>query len=132
MSARPAVVAGGGLELVVNRGRARPRLRGWLTFTLLVVAAFLALIYSRVTLDRSAFVLQELEQQTAEAEARYWELRLEVARLEAPDRIVRAAEGLGLVYPDSRTTVTAPGLTGSFAQLEAEWPRLKAILSAQP
>lgn len=132
MIARPQTIAPADLELVVSSRRRRPRLRGWLLFTVLVVVAFLALIYSRVTLDQSAFVIEDLERQMAEEETLYWDLRLEVARLESPERIVRAAEGLGLVYPEARTTVTAHGVTEGPTAGGERWFELKALLSAQP
>lgn len=132
MTARARAAQPSGLELVVSRQRRRPRIKGWVFFTCVVVASFLALIYSRVTLDRSAFVIEELQQELAEHETRYWELRLEVARLESPDRVIRAAEGLGLVYPDSRQTIDVAPVPGSGSDIDERWLELKALLSAQP
>jgi hypothetical protein len=132
VTAQPHLLSRKPLELVVDRPVRKVRLRGWVIFTLAAVMAFLALIYSRVLLDRSAFVLDELEAQIAETEARYWELRLEVARLEAPQRVIRAAEGLGLVYPSSRRTVAAGSVDGAGAEVDENWLELKPLLSAQP
>jgi hypothetical protein len=92
----------------------------------------MSLIYSRVLLDRSAFVLDDLEARIEATEARYWELRLEVARLESPQRVVRAAEGMGLVYPSSRRTVEAIGIDPGAAEVDENWLTLKPLLSAQP
>lgn len=121
-----------GLSLVVNASRRRPRLRGWMVFSILVVGAFLLLIYSRIALDESAFVITELEAEIAEEETRYWELRLQVAELHSPERVIRAAEGLGLVYPESRLPLEAPGVEVPGSEIEERWAELKALLSAQP
>ena len=132
MTARPRPRAPGGLELVVDRPVRRLRLRGWVVFTLAAVLAFMALIYSRTLLDRSAFVLDDLESQIATSETRYWELRLEVARLESPQRVVRAAEGMGLVYPSERLTVQAASVDKGAGEVDENWLELKPLLSAQP
>ena len=133
MTARPqALTPAAGLELVVDRPVRRLRLRGWVVFTLAAVLAFMALIYSRTLLDRSAFVLDSLEGEIEAAETRYWEMRLEVARLESPQRVIRAAEGMGLVYPSSRQTVEAVGFASDVADIDENWLELKTLLSAQP
>src|SRR5687767_12294348 len=49
---------------------------------------------------RTQFRLERLERQADEAEARYQRRRLEVATLEAPQRIVDEARRLGMVQPD--------------------------------
>lgn len=121
-----------GLSLVVDaKRRRRPRLRGWMVFSILVVGAFLLLIYSRIALDGSAFVIEDLESQIADEETRYWELRLQVAELQSPERVIRAAEGLGLVYPDARVPLEAPGVQAPGSDIEQRWAELKALLSAQ-
>lgn len=132
MTAQPEVLRGQGLELVVDRPVRRLRLRGWVVFTLAAVLAFLSLIYSRVLLDRSAFVLDDLEYQLETAETRYWEMRLEVARLESPERVVRAAQGMGLVYPTARRTIEAIAIDRDSADVAENWLELKPLLSAQP
>ena len=88
--------------LVGARARRRPRVGAWVLLTVVLSAAFFLLIYSRIALDRSAFVLQEINRQMEVEEARYWELRLEAAELQAPERIVARAQEMGLVYPAER------------------------------
>lgn len=132
MTARADALAPGSLELVVDRASRRPRLKGWVFFTAVAVAAFMLLIYSRVALDRSAFILNDLEAQIVSEETRYWELRLEVAELQAPDRVSRAAEGLGLVYPTERLTLEVAGVDPTGSDIDEHWADLKALLSAQP
>jgi cell division protein FtsL len=112
--------------------RPAPRLGPWLLLTVVVLAAFFLLIYSRIALDRSAFVLEEIGRQTAVEEARYWELRLESSRLQAPERIVARAQELGMVYPDRVGTLEVAGMGASATGAEEHWVDLKALLGAQP
>ncbi len=136
MTARPGYVGGAeppALRVVIGRRVGRvPRLRGWLLLTLTVVAAFFLLIYSRVTLDHSAFVLEDVEQRLEAAETRYWELRLEAAELQSPDRITQLARDIGLVYPSEVRTVEVSGIAIPGGDVEDRWVDLKALLSAQP
>ena len=132
MPARPRPTPATGLELVVDRPVRKLRLRGWVGFTLAAVLAFMSLIYSRPLLDRPGFVIDALEPQIEAPEARYWELRLEVARLESPERVIRAAEGMGLVYPTARRTIEAIGVDRDGADVDENWLQLKTLLSAQP
>ncbi len=129
-AAAPTATAGG-LDLVHPRAIRIPRIRGWLMFTVAVVAAFFVLIFSRTALDRSAFELQDLEGRIAAEETRYWELRLDVARLAAPNRIMALGEEMGLVYPAEIRPVTVTGTRAGESGIENRWTELKALLSAQ-
>jgi len=133
-AARPlAVPVRPPLRVVIGpQTRRSPRLSGWLLLTVTVLTAFLLLIYSRIALDRSAFVLAEIAQQMELEEARYWDLRLEGAHLRSPDRITRMARNMGMVYPDEVRTVAAAGVGLGPAGVEERWVDLKALLSAQP
>ena len=112
--------------------RPAPRLGAWLVLTVVVLAAFFLLIYSRIALDRSAFVLEEISRQTAVEETRYWELRLESARLQSPERIVARAQEMGMVYPDQVETLEVAGVESAAFGAEERWADLKALLAAQP
>jgi len=101
-------------------------------FTAAVVMAFFLLIFSRTTLDHTAFELKDLETQIAVEESRYWELRLEIARLQAPDRIMEAAARLDLVYPEEIRNVTVEIEGGPAMSLDDRWAELKALLAAHP
>jgi cell division protein FtsL len=60
-----------------------------------------------VLLAEGQFRLQNLKHQADDAQARYVRLRLEVAQLESPQRIVAAAQQrLGMVPPSSLTYLT--------------------------
>jgi cell division protein FtsL len=110
----------------------RPRVRSWIVFALAVVIAFFGLIFSRTSLDRSAFVLEDLEQQITEQEARLGDLRVEVARLRAPERISQIAADMGLVYPAERISIQAPS-SGRFEQSpEYQWAQLRSAPAAHP
>ncbi len=122
-----------GLRVVVGaRPRRRPHIGSWVLLGVVLSAAFFLLIYSRIALDRSAFVLQEINRQMEVEEARYWELRLEAAELQAPERIVARAQEMGLVYPESVQTIEVPGMGSSGTGAEDRWADLKALLGAQP
>jgi hypothetical protein len=138
MSSRPVPLRaprqGTALENAVPVPVTVPRLRGWIIFTIAVVAAFLLLIFSRTALDRTAFELAELETGIEAAETRYWEQRLEVARLQAPDLVIERAQGLGLVYPDpgKLRRVAVPGEGPAASDIDERWAELKALLNSQP
>lgn len=109
MAARTAPVRlpGSRLRVIPGRSQARIGLRQ-LAWLLLAVAMFFLLIYSRIFLDRAAFQISSLESQISEQEARFDELRLEVAQLESPQRIYAEAVRMGMVLPEEGRTVYAP------------------------
>lgn len=117
---------------VVIGPRAQRRVAGWMLFALAVAGVFFLMISSRVALDRTAFVLQDLQRQTAVEEARYWSLRLRVAELQAPERIAAVADEMGMVYPSGFVTIDVPGLGEPGPGIEDRWIELKALLSALP
>jgi cell division protein FtsL len=88
----------------------RPRLSGWIFFSLVAVLAFLGMVFVRTSLDRSTIELARLEQNLAEARSLNQRLRLEIARLESPARIAPLAQGLGMVYPQSSQRLIVEGV----------------------
>jgi cell division protein FtsL len=104
--------------LKVVRGRRRlPRFAmvPWLAYTMLLALAFLALVYSQTSLNNRAVELDAVRAEVVEA-ARVGEgLKLEIARLQAPDRVVAKAAELGMRLPDvplrTLTAETAFGRT---------------------
>ena len=115
-----------------RRVRDHTRLRPLVVFTLVVVLAFFALIYSRISLDRAAFELHQIGQDVATQERIHWDLRLEVARLQSPQRITEAATGLGLVYPEKRITIEASGVAPDTTYAPARWTASRSLLSELP
>ena len=128
-----------------------------------VVAGFaLALVMLHVLIAQAQFRLDGLQQEANQQQATYEKLRLSVAQLESPARIVSIAEGeLGMQQPGSVTYLPAPsarvgslkaGLSpngptvdspvtgsGSRSQLvtpapagDADWPSIKPYLSGSP
>ena len=133
--ARPIPGAGigtAGFRVAVGTRQRRGNGRIWLLLGITVVAAFFLMIWSRIALDHTAFVLQEIEREMDLTESRYWELRLESARLQAPDRIIEVAIEMGMVYPDTVRTVEVAGLGSGGSGTEQRWVGLKAVLGAQP
>ena len=116
----------------VGEVRARPRLRPLVFFVVIVIAAFFTMIFARISLDRTAFELQKLEDQISVEQARHGDLRVEIARLQDPERITRAAASMGLVYPDERVSIEVPGLGGAGIEQERRRTELRALLAAQP
>lgn len=110
----------------------RPRLRSWVVFAVAVILAFFGLIFSRISLDRSAFVLENLERQITEQEARVGDLRVEVARLRSPERISSLAEEMGLVYPAERISVRVPAPISDEQGAEYRRAQLRSWPIAQP
>lgn len=134
MTARtaPALDRSRQIRVITGRGIQRRGIAPWLLFTALAIFAFFSLIYSRTTLNDSAFQLEEIQTQTVDAQAEYQRLRLEVARLQSPKRILPLAEELGLVLPQQVRVVEAPGVGGSETGADERWAEVKSILTASP
>lgn len=115
-----------------SRPRTRPVVRPLLIFILAVIIAFFAVIYSRISLDRTAFEVQRLDREIATQEQRHWDLRVEHARLQTPGLIIRRATELGLVYPDDRQTIAVTGVERAVGGPEDRWNDLRALLVEQP
>ncbi len=115
-----------------SRSTTRPVVRPLLIFILAVIIAFFAVIYSRISLDRTAFEIQRLEREIATQEQLHWDLRVEHARLQAPDLITQRAAELGLVYPDDRQTIEVTGIERAAGGPEDRWDDLRALLVEQP
>jgi cell division protein FtsL len=110
----------------------KPKLRPWVAFTLTVVIAFFGMIYSRISLDRTAFELEELEDQITTQEALVLELELEVAQLQNPARIDRLARELGLDYPDTMVSMQVPTVEAEGLDPDLRLAQLDRLLTAQP
>lgn len=135
MTARTEVLrrrAAAELAAPAPQDRPVPRVRSWIIFAIAVIIAFFGLIYSRISLDRSAFVLENLERGIAEQEARVGELRVEVARLQSPERISSLAEEMGLVYPAEMVGLHVPEMPSDVHRPEYLWAQLRSSPSAHP
>ncbi|MDJ0960199.1 MAG: hypothetical protein QNJ88_06045 [Acidimicrobiia bacterium] len=135
MTSNPAVLrrrAAIELDEAVALQLHKPKLRPWIVFTLTVVVAFFGMIYSRISLDRTAFELDELEGRIAEEEARFLELEVEVAQLLDPARIDQAAAELGLQYPAELVSLEVPAIEAEGLDPGVRLAQLDNLLSAQP
>ena len=91
-------------------GRARRRRLVAASLALVVAASLLALVASHAALAQGQFRLEKLQRQAAEEQAHYERLRLQVAQLEAPSRVVAAAQQrLGMVPPPGVTYLSPTG-----------------------
>ena len=98
------------LRVVAPSDRARRRLTPGLA-VLLSAALFvtlLAVAVSHTMLVQGQVRLDDLDAQLVEEQARYQELRTEVAELESPTRIVQAANDMGMVTPDDLQYLQPP------------------------
>jgi cell division protein FtsL len=124
--------------------------------TVLAVGAIFVVLFGLVVfhtmLLQNQQRLDRLDAQVTDAQARYQSLRLQVAQLEAPQRIIDAAtHKLGMVPPDSTTYLTPAASkdasTGSGANQSdparsdtaapspdgaSAWPEVKPYLGAAP
>ena len=78
-------------------------------------ATLLAVAVAHAVLVEGQVRLDELDAQLVAEQARYQELRTEVAQLESPDRIVQAANEMGMVTPDDLQYLTPPAPDASTA-----------------
>jgi cell division protein FtsL len=113
---------------------------------LFVIAALFGLVASHVVLTQGQFRLEQLEKQAAEEQARFERLRLQVAQLESPERIVAAAqERLGMVPPPGVKYLSPVGAVDGtegaaaeggederLAAGEADWTTVKRHLASRP
>ncbi len=133
MTARPVPVQGSRRLRVIRGGQhLRPTLGTWLVFTAVAITLFFALILSRVALDKPALELSDLRTHIEAEQARYQQLRLEVAELQSPDRIMSRADELGLVYPDSLQILIADGVGDGTPAEGDRFADVKSILTAAP
>jgi cell division protein FtsL len=90
----------------VRKRRLTPGMAVLLTAALF--ATLLALAVAHTVLVGGQVRLDELDAQLVEEQARYQELRAEVAALESPTRIVQSASDMGMVSPDDLQYLQPP------------------------
>jgi cell division protein FtsL len=89
-----------GLSVIVGRRRfSRLIIFPWVIYLLLIGVAFVGLSYAQTSMNSGAVTLEELRQEISTAEARTAQLRLEIARLRSPERIIQEAVALGMGAP---------------------------------
>lgn len=150
-----AVLPGGGARpapppplRVVDQGRRRPahrrrRTRAAAVSVALVAVALFGLVTSHVVLTQGQFRLERLRERAAGEQARYERLRLQVAELESPARVVAAAhERLGMVPPPGVTYLSPVGPASApdgeqrddeaGANAADDWSDVKRQLASRP
>jgi cell division protein FtsL len=114
-----------------------------------VFAVMLGLTTFQARIAADQLQIDRLEGQVTDAQSHYEQLRLEVARLESPTRIVMAAKQLGMVQPgqsmylspDSADVATAIQATGDTSTVEdgndanagrGDWETMKSTVDGTP
>ncbi len=96
-----------------------------------------------VLLTQSQFQLEGIRGEIAVQQQQYEELRLQVARLSAPEEVVKVATNqLGMVVPEHTEYLLAPGVALDSSQdiaaadgnpnAPAPWEEMKALLDRRP
>jgi cell division protein FtsL len=117
-----------------RKGRQRRARRLGAALSTIVFAAVFGVVAAHVLLTQRQFRLEKLEQAAAKEESRYERLRLEVAQLESPERVVAAAQQLGMVPPATITYLASsratPAGAGEQQSPRGEWAIVKSHLAA--
>jgi cell division protein FtsL len=123
---RPPLRVVGPGEKAARDHRSRARLVAVSTVLLVAVALF-GVVVAHVVLTQNQFRLEKLQRQAAEQQARYERLRLQVAEMESPERIVAAAqERLGMVSPPTVKYLTPAKAAAPPATAQATGDKAKA------
>jgi hypothetical protein len=110
------------------------------------VTVFAAMVFGlvgvHVILAQNQLRLDRLTAQAAAEQVTYERLRLQVAQLESPARIVKEATDRGMVMPPGvtylmppraqATTTTVPQGTATAPAASSDWPEVKPELAARP
>jgi cell division protein FtsL len=102
-------------------------------FVSVVAIGLFVIVGSYAYLAQQQFTVDRLQRQRTVEQKRYEQLRLEVAELSAPERIVRSAQQLGMVTPQQVTyiqvTASLPAASDPTAEvLSNGWQNVKADL----
>lgn len=85
------------------------------SLTILLFTALFGVAVSHALLIEGQLRLDRLDQQVAEEQSRYERLRLDVAELESPERILADAQQMGMVPPDQVVWLTPDQATSAGA-----------------
>jgi cell division protein FtsL len=130
-------------EAVTEAERARLVRQFVVAATVIAALCLFGVVVFHVLLTQNQFRLDKLQEQSLEHQAEYDRLRLQVAELESPDRIVAAAQVLGMVTPPKVTYLTptvepgtadrdtgaAPAPHDGAAAAESSWSTVKPHLA---
>jgi cell division protein FtsL len=117
----------------------RPLRLALLATAILTVGTIFGAAIFHVLLVQSEFHLDHLKKEAAKEEARYEKLRLDVAQLSAPERIVATAQQrLGMVVPPQIAYLMAPAPSSAnpddpaAPSLAGGWAEVKPHLGTRP
>ena len=120
----------------------RPLRLALLATAILTVGTIFGAAIFHVLLVQSEFRLDHLKKEAAKEEVRYEKLRLDVAQLSAPERIVATAQQrLGMVVPPQVAYLMAPAPSGASdtipddpaaPSLAGGWAEVKPHLGTRP
>ena len=106
-------------DLSPRARKRRARISAAVTCALLGLGLFATVVF-HVVITENQFRLDELRDKAAAEETRYARLRLEVAHLESPKRVVAAAqERLGMVQPEKVSYLSPPATAAEAAGASA-------------
>ena len=102
-------------------------------FVSVVALGLLAIVGTYAFLAQQQFEVDRLQKQRTAEQKKYEQLRLEVAELSAPERIVNSAQQLGMVTPAQVTyiqvTASLPAASDPTAEVLSDgWQNVKADL----
>lgn len=130
------------LRVVAPAERVRRRLTpaAGVVLTAALFATLFAIAIAHTVLVQGQIRLDRLDDQLTVEQARYQRLRNEVAEMEAPGRVVAAAQGLGMVAPDDLVYLQ-PGALDEIPPAEdpagavqpgptTDWSAMKPLLEA--
>lgn len=110
-TAQPLPLDRSHLKVIRPGSRVRPQIRltprGGITLVVLLFVALFMVAVSHALLIESQVKLDDIDQQVAEEQAQYEDLRQEKADLESPARIQEAASDLGMVPAGDRVWIAA-------------------------
>ena len=128
-------------ERTAQARRRRSRLLAGVAITIFATMVF-GLVLVHVVLAQNQLRLDRLTSRAAAAQVTYEQLRLEVAQLESPTRIVSEATARGMVTPPGVTylepktpqpsTPTGPAAAAGNPAASSDWTEVKPELAARP
>lgn len=115
------------------RPQRAPNVRFMAAASMVTTLFVFGVVVLNIILAQSSFELQRVHEEVAREEARYRQMRYQVATAEAPAELVEAAAAIGLVAPDLERHLLGPPIPSEATpSVQADDDGIKAILSKQP
>jgi cell division protein FtsB len=129
------------LSVVPRRRRRAPRVPFLALVTVTLVGGVVGLLLFNTSMQQASFAVTNLEDEAEALTAKQQTLEMEVEELRDPQRIAQAAQGLGMVQPESSGFVrpdgsivgeAVPAGRGAQLRLEARPPARPRVLDPAP